>query len=76
MYQVDLMTEEKQTVSISTPLYDKVKEKIKGTEFTSVSGYVEYVLRELLSEEGETEEFSKEDEEKIKSRLRSLGYLD
>ncbi len=70
------MTEEKQTLSISTPLYNKVKDKIKDTEFTSVSGYVEYVLQELLSEEGETEEFSKEDEEKIKGRLRSLGYLD
>ena len=70
------MTEEKCTVSISTPLYNKIKEKIKDTEFDSVSGYVEYVLQELLSEDGEAEEFSKEDEEKIKSRLRSLGYLD
>lgn len=70
------MTEEKCTVSISTPLHDKIKEKIKDTEFDSVSGYVEYVLQELLSDEGEAEEFSKEDEEKIKSRLRSLGYLD
>ena len=71
------MGEEKQTLSISTPLYDKVKEKIKDTDFTSISDYVEYVLSELMSEDDDgKEEFSKEDEEKIKGRLRSLGYLD
>lgn len=67
------------TISIPTPLAEKIKKRIEGTGFTSLSSYVTYVLREVISgiEEEEREEaFSKEDEEKVKERLRALGYLD
>ncbi len=65
------------TVSIPTPLFQKVAERIEGTGFTSVSSYVTYVLREVVVEESEEEQpFSEEDEERIKDRLRALGYLD
>lgn len=65
------------TVSIPTPLFKKIEERIKGTGFTSVSSYVTYVLREIIAEDDEPEEaFSKEDEERVKARLRALGYLD
>jgi len=67
------------TVSIPIQLYEKIKDRIEGTGFTSVSDYVTYVLREVLAslEEEEKEEvFSKEEEEKVKERLRALGYLD
>ncbi len=67
------------TVSIPVQLYEKIKKRIEGTGFTSVSDYVTYVLREVLAslEEEEKEEvFSKEEEEKIKERLRALGYLE
>lgn len=77
------MTEEKYdkkytTISIPTLLAEKIKKRIKGTGFMSLSSYVTYVLREVISgNEGESDEaFSKEDEEKIKNRLRALGYLD
>lgn len=77
------MPEEKEdkkftTVSIPTPLADKIKKRIEGTGFTSLSSYVTYVLREVISnmEEEKEEAFSKEDEEKVKERLRALGYLD
>jgi Arc/MetJ-type ribon-helix-helix transcriptional regulator len=65
------------TVSIPSPLFKKIEERIKGTGFTSVSSYVTYVLREIVAEEDEEEEeaFSEEDEERVKDRLRSLGYL-
>lgn len=67
------------TVSIPVPLYNKVKESIEGTGFTSVSDYVTFVLRELMAgmEEKNTKKvFSNEDEKLILDRLRSLGYLD
>ena len=66
------------TVSIPTQLFQKVEERIKNTGFTSVSSYVTYVLREIVEEEeGEPEEaFTKEDEERVKARLRALGYID
>ena len=74
-----MMSEEKKytTVSIPTPLFKKIEERIKGTGFTSVSSYVTYVLREIIAEDEEAEEpFSKEDEERVKERLRALGYLE
>lgn len=64
------------TVSIPTPLFKKIGERIKGTGFTSVSSYVTYVLREVVSEEEGAEPFTKEDEKRVKDRLRALGYLE
>ncbi len=65
------------TVSIPTLLFKKIEDRIKETGFTSVSSYVAYVLREVLvEEEEEGEPFTKEDEERVKDRLRALGYLD
>lgn len=67
------------TVSIPTPLAEKIKKKIEGTGFHSLSAYVTYVLRELLAsmeEKSAEETLTKEEEEKIKQRLRALGYLD
>ena len=55
------------TVSIPTPLFQKIEEGIKDTGFTSVSSYVAYVLREIVVEEEHSEEpFSQEDEERVK----------
>jgi Arc/MetJ-type ribon-helix-helix transcriptional regulator len=66
------------TVSIPTPLFRKVEKRIEGTGFTSVSSYVTYVLREIVAEDDEKAEkpFTKEDEERVKARLRALGYID
>lgn len=65
------------TVSIPAPLFKKIEDRIKDTGFTSVSSYVTYVLREIVAEEEKEEEepFTQEDEERVKERLRSLGYL-
>jgi len=67
------------TISIPTQLAEKIKKRIHGTGFTSISSYVTYVLREVVSstdDQDKKEAFSKEDEEKVKERLRALGYLD
>lgn len=71
------MEKEFTPVSIPTSLYKKIEEKIKGTEFSSVSSYVTKVLRESLARTEENREvFSPEEEEKIKERLKALGYID
>ncbi|MFX1391935.1 MAG: CopG family transcriptional regulator [Promethearchaeota archaeon] len=68
------------TVSLPKPLVDKIRERMKGTGFPSVSSYVTYVLRQVLSsieeDERSKEAFTKEEEEKVKQRLRDLGYID
>ena len=69
--------EERVDVSIPASLYKKIEEKIKGTEIDSVSSYVTKIIKEnLAKEEGASESLSKEDEEKVKERLKALGYLD
>lgn len=72
------MDVEKTTVTIPKILADKIKKRCEGTGFSSISSYVVYVLRQVLSESGEEkkEAFSEQDEKKVKDRLRSLGYLD
>ncbi len=64
-------------IAIPTTLYKKIEEKIKGTEFPSVASYVAKVMDDSLSKDEETKEaFNKEDEEKVKDRLKALGYID
>jgi len=68
------------TVSIPKVLADKVKNRCEGTGFNSVSSYVTYIIREVIfnlerkDSEGKKAEFSNE-EEKVKQKLNSLGYL-
>ncbi len=68
--------EKRKQISIPASLYRSIEGRIKDTGFESVDGYVTYVLREILSEDEEEETLTEEDEEKVKERLRSLGYMD
>ena len=71
------MDKEFTTVSIPSSLYKKIEEKIRDSEITSVASYITKVLRESISKEEQVQEaFSKEDEEKVKERLKALGYID
>ena len=71
------MSKEFTTVSIPTSLYKKIEEAIRGTEIGSVSAYIVKVVRESFSKDQEAKEvFSQEDEEKVKERLKALGYID
>ncbi len=69
------MSQEKQTVYVSKDLYEKVKKYIQeqGT-FNTVDELVEFMLNELL-DQSVNETMSKEDEEKVKDRLKRLGYM-
>lgn len=62
-------------VLIPTPLFKEIRERLKGTDFPAVSDYVAYVLREIIAGETNKELFTRDDEEKVKERLRKLGYL-
>jgi len=71
------MTEEKVKVELPKSIIEKIKKRIDGTGFESVSSYIAYVLNELLNEmEDDKDDFTEEDEKKVKERLRALGYLD
>ena len=72
-----LSGEDNQSVPIVIPkkLFERINKKIKNTQFSSVSEYVTSIIETELNTGEEDEVFSKEDEEAIKKRLRSLGYL-
>ena len=63
------------TVSLPTFLVEKIKKRTKNSGFPSVSSYVAYVLREIEASGNKKEAFSKKAEEKIKKKLKDLGYL-
>ena len=65
-------------ITIPDSLYKKIEKRVKETDFDSVSDYIAYVLEEVLASLKQEKEqaFSKEEEEKVKERLKALGYLD
>jgi hypothetical protein len=64
-------------VYISTELFKKVEQNVKASqgEFKTVEEYVEFVLREVIKEDIPEQVYTPEEEQEIKKRLRSLGYL-
>ena len=54
----------------------KVELQLDKTDFSSVSEYTTFVLREMLAETIDKKEITKKDEEVVRERLRKLGYLD
>ncbi len=67
------MSDKKVAVKINKELYDKVQEKIEGTSITSVEEYIELLLENEFPEETE---YTEEEEELIRERLRRLGYIE
>jgi len=76
---------DKATIKIPRNLYNKLKEITDETGFNSVTEFIVYVMRDLVStkelnrEDGEkigSEELSSEEVNMIRKRLKSLGYLD
>jgi Arc/MetJ-type ribon-helix-helix transcriptional regulator len=64
-------------VEIPTDLYEKIEEKIKNTDVSSVANFITTLLKEKLAkDQEETDSLSSEDEEKVKERLKALGYMD
>jgi len=69
------MAKDKKKIFIPTSLYEKIEEKIGSSEKKSVEEYVIKLLEEkFLKDSGG--DFSKEDEDKVKERLKALGYMD
>jgi len=65
------------SVDLPESLYNRIEARIKNGKFASVSEYVAFVLREKLvvEESAAQSHFTKEEEDKIKDRLKALGYL-
>ena len=74
---MNILKEESGTITLPGALIEKIEEKIKNSNYTSVSSYVEDVVREVLTaEEMEVGLFSHEERGMIRKRLKELGYLE
>ena len=67
------------TVEIPEHLFLTMEKHIKDKDFDSVDDYVVHILKQVASRlkvEGKSGEvMSREDEEEVKKRLKTLGYL-
>lgn len=72
------------TVEISDETYELLSKRAEQKDFDDTDEYVEYVLGQVADKVRRKQEdtdrkegqMSDEDEQKVKDRLRNLGYLD
>jgi len=66
------------SVDISTEIIDRVEARLARTEFETPSEYITFVMEEVLyrvEQETADDDFEAVDEDEVKDRLKSLGYL-
>lgn len=68
---------DRETLTIPSLLHEQLVEMIEGTDFGSVSEFVVHVLRDVVAahKASAAEGYSPEEIERVKARLKSLGYL-
>ena len=72
------MRETKVTVKIPRPLYRKVQQVVEGSGFNSPTDFIVYVLRDLMGEaedDDQPHEFTQDELDDVKRKLKNLGYL-
>jgi Arc/MetJ-type ribon-helix-helix transcriptional regulator len=68
---------DKVTIKIPRALYNSLKKQIAGTGFNSVTDFIVYLLRDIVSS-GRVEQdiaLTQKEIDAIRKRLKSLGYL-
>ncbi len=68
---------ERVTIKIPKPIYNRISEIIEDTGFSSVTDFIVYVLRDVISMRStDSSQYLNQTEiESIRQRLKSLGYL-
>jgi len=70
--------EETRTVELPRRIVDRIEDRLPRTEWDEPEEYITYVMEEVLyrvEKETADDDFEPVDEEEVKSRLKSLGYL-
>ncbi|GAB6148228.1 CopG family transcriptional regulator [Stetteria hydrogenophila] len=68
------MAGERVEIRISREAYEKAKRLAEEAGFSSVEELVEFLINEAAGS-GSEPSFTPEEEEKVKQRLRDLGYI-
>lgn len=82
------MRESKVTIKIPRPLYRRIQQVVEGSGFDSATDFIVFVLRDLMGQAEAHEkagpssagastspEFTKEELDDVKQKLKNLGYL-
>lgn len=75
------MTRAETTRAIELPnrIVERVERRLPRTEWDEPQEYIAYVMEEVLykvEQDTDDDEFEEVNEEEVKDRLKSLGYLD
>jgi len=62
-------------VDLKDDVYEKAKKLAEESGFSSIEEYIVFLVEESLAVAEGGEVFSAEDEEKVKERLKDLGYM-
>lgn len=64
-------------IKIKKSLYEQILKEAERSGFNSLDEFFEFILEQLVESEGAEEaSLSEEEEEKVRERLRALGYID
>ena len=68
---------DKVTIKIPRPLYERLGKLIEESGYNSVTDFIVYILRDIVSVHGRVEAgvYSEGELEQVKEHLRRLGYL-
>lgn len=74
---MEATSDTKVTIKIPRQLYNSLKSLIAESGFNSVNDFIVYILRDIASvtKAEANGQFDNEEIERIKERLRNLGYL-
>ena len=72
------VAEKQRQVELPERIVERVENRLPRTEFDSTPEYITYVMEEVLyrvEQETEDDDFEAVDEDEVRDRLKSLGYL-
>ena len=71
------MAKNRRKISIPVSTFEQIKKLAEKEKVDSVEEYIVKLLgKKILEGQNKSHDFSKEDEEKVKERLKALGYMD
>ena len=77
IFEPNMSAQERVTIKIPKPLYNRISEIIENTGFSSVTDFIVYVLRDVIAMRSDdpAKYLNQTEIESIRQRLKSLGYL-
>ena len=79
MFQRKMAIQEKtQSMELPARIVERVEKRLPRTEWETPEEYITFVMEEVLyrvEEETEDDDFEPVDEDEVRDRLKSLGYL-